>query len=337
MGEHRFPMGVMIDGRWTTDEEASKLHFENGRWKRDPSPIRHWVTPDGSAGPSGDSGFAAAPGRYHLYIAWNCPWAHRTVLFRRLKGLEDAVGLSVTTPKRSDQGWVFDNSSAQYSDAVLGKSALWEVYAEAHPGYTGRVTVPLLYDTLTGRAVNNESSEIIRMFNSAFAAAGANDLDLYPADLRAEIDSLNDLIYDKLNNGVYRAGFAKTQEAYAEGCTQVFEALDYLDARLATRRYLCGDRLTEADWRLFPTLVRFDVGYHYAFKCNIRRLQDYANLWPYTRDLYQTPGISDTVFPDLYKAGYHSLSELRNPLGIVPLGPIVDFCAPHDRAALFAA
>ena len=330
-------MGVMIDGRWTSDEEASKLHFENGRWKRDRSPIRNWVTPDGSAGPSGDAGFAAEQDRYHLYIAWNCPWAHRTVLFRRLKGLEKVVGLSVTTPKRSDQGWVFDNSSEQYKDRLFGKSALWEVYAQAHPGYTGRVTVPLLYDRKSGRAVNNESSEIIRMFNSAFGAAGANGLDLYPNDLREEIDTLNELIYEKLNNGVYRAGFAKTQEAYEEGCTQVFEVLDYLDARLATRRYLCGDRLTEADWRLFPTLVRFDVGYHYAFKCNIRRLQDYPNLWPYTRDLYQTPGIADTVFPDLYKAGYHSLSELRNPLGIVPLGPIVDFSQPHGRAALSAA
>jgi putative glutathione S-transferase len=196
--------------------------------------------------------------------------------------------------------------------------------------------VPLLYDTKTGIAVNNESSEIIRMFNRAFQGVGASDLDLYPEDLRGEIDELNDLIYEKLNNGVYRAGFAKTQEAYEEGCRQVFDVLDFLDERLATRRYLCGDRLTEADWRLFPTLVRFDVGYHYAFKCNIRRLQDYANLWPYTRDLYQVPGIAETVFPDLYKAGYHSLSELRNPLGIVPLGPIVDFSKPHDRANLSA-
>ena len=327
-------MGVMIDGRWTTDEEAAQLHFENGRFKRQPSSIRHWVTADGSAGPSGDAGFAAEPGRYHLYVAWNCPWAHRTILVRRLKGLDDIVGLSVTLPKRTDAGWVFDNEDPQYRDLCFGKDALWEVYAQTHPGFTGRVTVPLLYDTQTGRAVNNESSEIIRMFNSAFDAVGANDLDLYPVAHRAEIDSLNELIYDRVNNGVYRAGFAKTQNAYEEGCRQVFETLDSLDEMLATRRYLCGDQPTEADWRLFPTLVRFDVAYHYAFKCNIRRLQDYPNLWPYTRDLYQTPGVADTVFPDLYKAGYHSISELRNPLGIVPLGPIVDFTEPHYRDEL---
>lgn len=327
-------MGVMIDGRWTSDEEAAQLHFDNGRFRREPSAIRNWVTADGGAGPGGDAGFAAEPDRYHLYVAWNCPWAHRTVLFRRLKGLENVIGLSVATPKRSDQGWVFDNAKPEYRDNCLGKDALWEVYAQAHQGYTGRVTVPLLYDTRSGRAVSNESSEIIRMLNSAFNAVGANDLDLYPEELRDEIDSLNELIYDTLNNGVYRAGFAKTQEAYEEACRQVFETLDSLDELLATRRFLCGDQPTEADWRLFPTLVRFDVGYHYAFKCNIRRLQDYPNLWPYTRDLYQTPGIADTVFPDLYKAGYHSLSELRNPLGIVPLGPIVDFTEPHYRATL---
>lgn len=327
-------MGVMIDGRWTTDEQAAQLRTENGRFEREPSAIRHWVTADGSAGPSGEAGFKAEPDRYHLYVAWNCPWAHRTILYRSLKGLEKLIGLSVTKPRRTDQGWVFDDSSAEYRDRLFGKDALWQVYAQGHPGYSGRVTVPLLFDTKTGRAVSNESSEIIRMFNSAFDEVGANDRDFYPEALRGEIDALNALIYEKLNNGVYRAGFAKTQKAYEEGCRQVFEALDELDARLATRRYLCGAQPTEADWRLFPTLVRFDVAYHYAFKCNIRRLQDYPNLWPYTRDLYQTPGIADTVFPDLYKAGYHSFSNLRNPLGIVPLGPIVDFTAPHDRARL---
>lgn len=327
-------MGVMIEGRWTTDEEAAQLHFDNGRFKRQPSSIRNWITADGSAGPSGDEGFAAEAGRYHLYVAWNCPWAHRTILVRRLKGLDDIIALSVTQPKRSEAGWVFDNESAEYRDHCLGRNALWEVYAQTHPGFTGRVTVPLLYDTRNERAVNNESSEIIRMFNSAFNAVGANDLDLYPEAHRDEIDSLNELIYDKVNNGVYRAGFAKTQDAYEEGCRQVFETLDSLDEILATRRYLCGDQPTEADWRLFPTLVRFDVAYHYAFKCNLRRLQDYRNLWPYTRDLYQTPGIAETVFPDLYKAGYHSISELRNPLGIVPLGPIVDFTEPHYRDEL---
>jgi putative glutathione S-transferase len=324
----------MIEGRWTTDEEASKLLFDaDGRWLRPKSPIRNWVTPDGSAGPTGDGGFGAEPGRYHLYVSYGCPWAHRTLLFRRLKGLDGQIGVSMALPRRSDQGWIFADSPGENHDDCLGKHALWEVYADAHPGYTGRVTVPLLYDRQTGRAVNNESSEIIRMLNSAFDAAGANDKDYYPEPLRDEIDALNERIYENLNNGVYRAGFATTQAAYEEGFDQVFDTLDFLDRRLADRRYLCGEQQTEADWRLFPTLVRFDVAYHYAFKCNLRRLQDYEHLWPYTRDLYQTAGISELVFPDLYKYGYFSISELRNPLGIVPKGPIVDFTAPHDRGA----
>jgi putative glutathione S-transferase len=327
----------MIDGAWTTDEEVSRLKHENGRWQRPPSSIRHWITPDGAPGPTGEGGFAAEAGRYHLYVSYNCPWAHRTLIFRSLKGLEPLVSVSVAAPKRSDQGWVFDDDSGENADTCLGKSALWEVYAESHPGFSGRVTVPLLYDRRSGRAVNNESADIIRMFNSAFDAVGANDLDFRPAALVDEIDALNATIYETLNNGVYLAGFALTQAAYDEACERVFATLDALDARLATRRYLCGDRQTEADWRLFPTLVRFDVAYHYAFKCNIRRLMDYEHLWPYTRDLYQTPGIAALVFPDLYKRGYHSLSELRNPLGIVPLGPIVDFTLPHDRARLSAA
>lgn len=327
-------MGVMIDGKWTTDEQASKLIHEKGRWKRQRSSIRHWVTPDGRAGPTGDGGFPAAPGRYHLYVSYGCPWAHRTLLFRRLKGLEQLISISVAAPRRSDQGWIFDSDSAEYNDPLLGKSALWEVYAEGHSGFTGRVTVPLLYDKQRGRAVNNESADIIRMLNGAFDAIGANERDYLPPAKLAEIDALNERIYETLNNGVYLAGFALTQDAYEEACKAVFETLDFLEDRLADRRYLCGSEQTEADWRLFPTLVRFDVAYHYAFKCNLRRLVDYPNLWGYTRDLYQTPGIAELVFPDLYKRGYHSLSELRNPLGIVPLGPIVDFAAPHDRARL---
>ncbi len=327
-------MGVMIGGKWTTDEEASKLEYAaGGRWKRARSSIRNWVTPDGRAGPTGEAGFAAEAGRYHLYVSYNCPWAHRTLIFRKLKDLEGVVSVSIAAPRRSDQGWVFD-SEGEHSDAFLHISALWEAYARGHEGFTGRVTVPLLYDKKTDRAVNNESSEIIRMFNSAFDGAGANDADFCPPELLDEIDELNQRIYDNLNNGVYLAGFARTQEAYEEGCKKVFETLDYLDERLSNRRFLCGDKQTEADWRLFPTLVRFDVAYHYAFKCNLRRLMDYEHLWPYTRDLYATPGISRLVFPDLYKAGYHSLSELRNPLGIVPMGPIVDFTEPQDRARL---
>lgn len=330
-------MGVMVDGRWTTDAEASKLRHEDGRWIRPVSSIRHWVTPDGSAGPTGEPGFAAEPGRYHLYVAHGCPWAHRTLLFRILKGLENLISVSIALPLRSDDGWIFADEPGEHFDTCLGKHALWEVYADSHPGFTGRVTVPLLYDRKTGRAVNNESSDIIRMLNSAFNDVGANDRDFYPPEQRDEIDALNARIYEKLNNGVYRAGFAESQAAYEEGFDDVFATLDYLDRRLADRRYLCGAHQTEADWRLFPTLVRFDVAYHYAFKCNLRKISDYPNLWPYTCDLYQTPGIADIVFPEAYKKGYFSISEIRNPLGIVPKGPIVDFSVPHDRDRLNAA
>ncbi len=327
-------MGVMINGQWTTDEEASQLSFRDGDFQRNPSVIRHWVTRDGSPGPSGDGGFKAEPGRYHLYVSYNCPWAHRTLIFRVLKHLEDVVSISVVKPRRTDQGWVFDPEPGPYHDDVLGKHALWEVYAAGHEGYSGRVTVPVLYDKQTGRLVSNESAEIIRMLNSAFADCGAAEYDYYPPPLRAEIDALNEKIYETVNNGVYRAGFAQTQEAYEAACKGVFETLDELDARLAGQRYLCGDRQTEADWRLFTTLARFDVAYHYAFKCNLSRLMDYPSLWPYARDLYQTPGIAETVHFAAYKQGYFSLSELRNPLGIVPLGPIVNFSEPHGREAL---
>jgi putative glutathione S-transferase len=327
-------MGVMIDGRWTSDEEASKLKFKDGAFERQDSVIRHWVTRDGSAGPTGDAGFEAKPGRYHLFVAYGCPWAHRTLLFRVLKGLEQQISVSIAKPRRSEDGWVFDDTPGPYHDDLLGKHALWEVYADGHPGYSGRVTVPVLYDKETGRCVNNESADIVRMLNSAFDGVGANDHDYYPEALRDEIDTLNERIYENLNNGVYRAGFAQTQAAYEAGFDRVFETLAYLDDRLADRRYLCGSRQTEADWRLFPTLVRFDVAYHYAFKCNLYRLVDYPNLWPYARDLYATPGIAQTVHPNLYKHGYFSISELRNPLGIVPKGPVVDFEQPHDRARL---
>lgn len=321
----------MIEGRWTTDEDFAVMEFSEGRYARTPSVIRHWVTPDGTAGPTGEGGFKAEPGRYHLYVASGCPWAHRTLIFRELKGLKDHIGVSFAAPRRTDQGWVFDNASERFADTCLGHDALWQVYAQGHPSYTGRVTVPVLYDTDTGRLVSNESADIVRMLNSAFDAVGARPVDYYPEALRPEIDALNKRIYETFNNGVYLAGFARTQEAYEEAFDQVFATMDFLDERLKDRRYLCGAVQTEADWRLFPTLARFDVAYHYAFKCNLRRLMDYEHLWPYARDLYQTDNIRDTVFLDLYKQGYFSVSELRNPLGIVPKGPLVDFDLPHHR------
>ena len=324
-------MGKLVNGIWTEDVAAIEAASADGRFERAESLLRNWVTPDGAPGPSGVGGFAAEPGRYHLYIAINCPWAHRTRLVRHLKGLDGIVSQSIALPRRTDQGWVFDNGSTDFRDHELGKAALHEVYAEADPTYSGRVTVPVLWDRHQGVIVSNESAEIVRMFNGAFDRCGATDLDLYPADLRAEIDALNAEIHANVNNGVYRAGFARTQGAYDEAVTAVFTTLDRLEARLARGRYLLGDRLTEADWRLFPTLVRFDVAYHGAFKCNIRRLADYPNLFGFARELYQMPGIAKTVDFEVYKRGYYSPSPARNPFGIVPKGPFVDFSAPHSR------
>ena len=319
-------MGVLINGVW--QEEEVNTGKPNGHYIRSDSQLRNWVTADGS------SGFPAEAGRYHLYIAISCPWAHRTRIFRTLKHLEPVISLSVVFPRRTDQGWVFDPHDARYQDTLLGKHSLHEIYTLADPHYTGRATVPVLWDKQRRTIVNNESSEIIRMFNSAFNAVTGDRTDYYPVPLRTEIDTLNDLIYRTVNNGVYRAGFATTQAAYDEAVDALFATLDQLEARLATQRYLCGNQLTEADWRLFPTLARFDAAYHGAFKCNLRRLVDYPNLWAYTRELYQMPDIAETVDLDIYKQGYYSPSPLRNPLGIVPKGPLVDFTVPHGRAAV---
>ena len=302
-----------------------------GAFVRQESVFRNWVTADGSAGPSGKAGFKAEVGRYHLYVALNCPWAHRTLLMRALKNLDDAIGLSITLPERQEIGWVFGSDPACIADTVNGFRALREAYEKASPGYEGRVTVPVLWDKKTGTIVNNESSEIIRMMNDGFFGISGNDLDFYPVPERSEIDALNELVYRSVNNGVYRAGFAKSQSAYDEAFDDVFRALDKLEKRLATQRYLAGDRLTEADWRLFPTLVRFDAAYHGAFKCNLRRLVDYPCLWEYTRDLYQVPGVAPTVSIAHIKRGYWRKGE-RNPLGIIPKGPAIDFTRPHDRA-----
>ncbi|MEQ8701981.1 MAG: glutathione S-transferase C-terminal domain-containing protein, partial [Bauldia litoralis] len=284
-------MGIMVDGVWHTDE-APLADDKTGRFIRKESAFRNWVTADGSPGPSGEGGFEAEPGRYHLYISISCPWAHRTRLVRAIKRLEDLVGISIATPRRTDQGWTYDNSTEAYGDPLYGIEALHTLYSRADPGYSGRVTVPTLWDTQRETIVNNESSEIIRMFNDAFAAHAPASPDLYPADLRDEIEAVNERTYEGLNNGVYRAGFATAQEAYEEAARQVFDTLDWMEDRLSKQRYLAGDRLTLADWRAFPTLVRFDCAYVSAFKCNLRRLIDYPNLWGYTRELYQMPGVA---------------------------------------------
>ncbi len=318
-------MGLLVDGIWR--DEWYDTAKTGGRFERWESAFRDAVTADGA------SGFPAEPGRYHLYVALACPWAHRTLIFRRLKGLEKVVSVSVVMPDLGPEGWCFGEAPGATPDEVNGARCLHEIYTRAAPRYSGRVTVPVLWDRRTGTIVNNESSEIIRMFNSAFDGITGNRLDFYPAELRQEIDAINETVYETVNNGVYRCGFATTQEAYEEAFDALFDTLDALEERLDGNRYLLGERLTEADWRLFPTLVRFDVAYYGNFKCNRRALRDYPNLWAYTRELYQMPGIAETVNFDHIKRTYHGIRQV-NPTGIVPRGPEIDFDAPHDRARL---
>ena len=322
-------MGKLIEGVWHDVGYDTKK--SGGRFVRWDSQFRNWVTADGS------SGFAAEPGRYHLYVSLACPWAHRTLIFRRLKGLQDVVPVSVVHWHMAENGWEFGDDDECTGDRLGGRSYLHQVYTDAKADYSGRVTVPVLWDTRSHTIVNNESSEIIRMFNSAFDAWGDAGLDFYPANLRDEIDAINEVVYRKVNNGVYRAGFATSQEAYEEAFDELFATLDDLDARLARRRYLLGDRLTEADWRLFTTLLRFDPVYHGHFKCNRRRLADYPNLWAYTRELYQVPGVAETVNFHHIKHHYYVSHRTINPTGIVPKGPDIDFTEPHGRGALKAA
>jgi len=328
-------MGLLIDGVWRDQWYDTKK--TGGSFKRQDSAFRNWVTSDGSTGVSGEAGFKAEAGRYHLYVSLACPWAHRTLILRKLKGLEEILPVSVVHWHMAEDGWTFAPGRGVIPDSVNGADKLYQVYAKADPGYTGRVTVPVLWDKQRGTIVSNESAEIIRMFNSAFDGLTGSTLDLYPEDLRDEIDAVNETVYHKLNNGVYKCGFATSQSAYEEAFDALFETLDALEERLARQRYLVGDRLTEADWRLFTTLVRFDPVYHGHFKCNLRRLADYPNLWNYTRELYQQPGVAETV--DLYhiKQHYYGSHPTVNPTGIVPKGPALDFSAPHNRAALKAA
>jgi putative glutathione S-transferase len=322
-------MGQLLDGAWIADDEG--LRHAGGRFVRPHSSFRNWVTATGAPGPSGRGGFPAERGRYHLYVSHACPWAHRTAIFRVLKRLEDAIGLSVTHWRAGEHGWTFEPAPGVIADSVNGASYLYQVYQAANARYSGRVTVPVLWDKTLGTIVNNESSEIIRMLNSAFDALGATADDYYPTRLREAIDAINDRVYASLNNGVYRAGFARTQAAYEEAVVPLFETLDWLEARLAQSRFLAGETLTEADWRLFTTLLRFDAVYVGHFKCNLRRLVDYPNLWDYTRALYQHPGIAATVNMAHIKRHYYESHQRVNPSGIVPVGPELDFEAPHTR------
>lgn len=324
-------MGLLIDGVWHEQESESARTDQGGRFERPETAFRNWVTPDGRPGPTGHDGFAASARRYHLYVSLACPWAHRALIMRALKGLEQIVPVSVTHWLMGDQGWTFAQGEGVVPDPLFNSRYLHELYTRADPHYSGRASVPVLWDRHTQTIVNNESSEIMRMFNAAFDSAGAKPGDFCPRARRAEIDELNARIYDTLNNGVYKAGFATTQAAYEEAVLPLFETLDWLENRLSQSRFLVGDSLTEADIRLFTTLVRFDSVYYGHFKCNVRRIVDYRNLWAYTRDIYQWPGIAATVNFMHIKRHYYMSHRRINPSGIVPVGPTLDFDTPAER------
>jgi len=321
-------MGLLVDGKW--QDKWYDTDSTGGRFKRDDARFRHWITPDGQAGSTGDAGFKAEKGRYHLYVCLACPWANRTLIFRVLKGLQDIISLSVVNPYMGENGWSFEPGTGVIPDPVLNAKYLHQLYTHAKHDYTGRVTVPLLWDLQQQTIVSNESADIIRMFNSAFDKVGAEPGDYAPANLRDEIDAINAEIYPRINNGVYKAGFATDQQVYEEEVTRLFSYLDTLEERLASQRYLLGDTITEADWRLFTTLIRFDAVYHGHFKCNLKRLVDYPNLWRYTQMLYQWPGIASTVNFDHIKQHYYRSHPTINPNGIVPLGPLLDLEQPSS-------
>lgn len=322
-------MGLLVDGQW--HDQWYDTDSTGGKFKRSESQFRNWVTQDGSAGPTGDAGFKAEAGRYHLYVSLACPWAHRTLIFRKLKGLESMISVSVVNPLMAEHGWTFAADDGVVADPLFQANYMHQVYTSADPQYTGRVTIPVLWDKQKKTIVSNESAEIIRMFNSAFDGIGATPGDYYPAALRADIDSLNEQIYNRVNNGVYKAGFATTQHAYEEAVAPLFATLDELEQRLSTHRYLLGDTITEADWRLFTTLVRFDAVYHGHFKCNIKQIADYPHLSGYLRELYQWPGVADTVNMKHIKAHYYRSHATINPTGVVPVGPELNLDAPHGR------
>ncbi|MEM9048054.1 MAG: glutathione S-transferase family protein [Pseudomonadota bacterium] len=326
-------MGQLVDGVWETGWYDTKA--SDGRFVRSTTTFRNWITPDGAPGPTGEGGFAAASGRYHLYVSYACPWAHRTLIFRAIKDLTPHITVDVVHPDMLSDGWTFATGfDGATGDGLLGTKFLREVYTAADPGISGRVTVPVLWDKTRATIVSNESSEIIRMFNSAFNDLTGNRADFHPHPLHSAIDAINDRIYETVNNGVYRSGFASTQAAYDEAVRALFDTLDWLEDRLAGQRYLTGPQITEADWRLLPTLLRFDPVYHGHFKCNRRRLVDYPNLWGYTRELYQWPGIADSTHFNHITRHYHYSHETINPYRIVPIGPEPDWMAPHGRDAL---
>ena len=325
-------MGLLIDGNWSTAwYDTAKT---DGRFVRETASFRNWITPDGTAGPTGEAGFAAESGRYHLYVSHACPWAHRTIIFRHVKQLASHISVSVVHPLMLENGWSFDRDAHATGDHLLGKNYLHEVYTYGHPKASGRVTVPLLWDKYSQKIVSNESSEIIRMFNSAFNEITGNHDDYWPAALRRDIENVNQDIYDNINNGVYKAGFATSPAAYEDAVAALFAALDRMEARLHRQRYLLGAQITEADWRFFTTLVRFDPVYVGHFKCNIRRIADYPALHGYLCDLYQLPGIAETVVMDHIKQHYYQSHPTINPTGIVPTGPLLDYSAPHGRESL---
>ncbi|WP_318486657.1 glutathione S-transferase family protein [Photobacterium leiognathi] len=322
-------MGLLVDGKWHTDWYDTKS--TGGKFERKASSFRNWITKDGSAGITGEAGFKAEPNRYHLYVSLACPWAHRAIIYRQLKGLDSMIPMSVVNAYMGENGWNFEAGDGVVADPIFNAQFLHQIYTQADPDYTGRVTVPVLWDKHKQTIVSNESADIIRMLNSAFDDVGAVKGDFYPQALRQQIDELNDFVYANINNGVYRAGFATTQEAYDEAVIALFDALEVIEQRLSTQRYLLGDRITEADWRLFTTLVRFDAVYVGHFKCNLKRIVDFPHLWGYVRDLYQVEGIAQTVDIDYIKAHYYGSHETINPTRIIPKGPKLDFLSPHHR------
>jgi len=329
-------MGILIDGQWTDKWYDTKS--TGGAFKRSESQFRNWITADGSAGPTGEAGYKAESGRYHLYVSHACPWANRALIFRTLKGLEDHIDVSVVHPDMLDDGWTFDTDfDGATGDTQFGLPFMRDIYTRAVPDVTTRVTVPVLWDKKTGTIVSNESAEIIRMFNSAFDGITGNTQDFYPEALRPQIDEINARVYNDINNGVYKSGFSTTQDAYEEAVTALFDGLDWVEDILSRNRYLTGDTITEADWRLFTTLARFDLVYHLHFKCNRNRLIDFPNLWAYARELYQWPGVADTIHFDHIVRHYQYSHGTINPHRIIPINPRIDWMEPHRREALQAA